>query len=303
MAQRFGGKFSPDGSPDNAPPPPDVANRFRGARVASSDMRHKLLFVAPVPLLIAGIGSLMGGRVFEAVAELGGFGILILSAWLLREGTRAQEAYDARKVAKRPAIPRKIFAAVLSALGVALAAWGGWGQPMIAALIYGLIAGAAHLFAFGIDPLTDKGMEGRSEFDTERVAQAVGKAEGLLTETLTAASRFGDRRLEGRVEQMAATVREVFRAVEEDPRDLTGARKFLSVYLKGARDATIKFADLYSKRKDPQARADYEALLADLEASFDAQRTRMMQDNRSDLDVEIEVLRDRLKREGVNAES
>jgi hypothetical protein len=89
--------------------------------------------------------------------------------------------------------------------------------------------------------------------------------------------------------------------VEEDPRDLGSVRKWLTVYLMGARDASAKFADLYGRTRDPQARADYEALLVDLQRNF-AQRTeRMLAGGREDMDLEITVLRDRLRREGVAA--
>ncbi len=67
----------------------------------------------------------------------------------------------------------------------------------------------------------------------------------------------------------------------------------------GARDATIKFADVYARTNDPQARADYESLLDDLEKNFSARTRKMLLDDRSDLTVEIDVLRDRLQREGV----
>ena len=111
---------------------------------------------------------------------------------------------------------------------------------------------------------------------------------------------MGDRRLEWRVEEFAKVAREMFRQVEQDPRDLTAARKYLGVYLEGARDATTKFVDLYGKTKDPQARLDYATLLQDLETNF-AQRTeKLMISDRTDLDVEIGVLRDRLAREGVH---
>lgn len=39
----------------------------------------------------------------------------------------------------------------------------------------------------------------------------------------------------------------------------------MGVYLKGARDATIKFADLYTRNRATAARADYEELLNDLQ--------------------------------------
>ena len=87
--------------------------------------------------------------------------------------------------------------------------------------------------------------------------------------------------------------------VEDDPRDLTGARRYLGVYLLGARDATAQFVDLYSRSKNAEAREKYEALLDDLESSFAARTEKMLLDDQSSLDVEIDVLRDRLAREGI----
>ena len=114
--------------------------------------------------------------------------------------------------------------------------------------------------------------------------------------------RAGDRALETRVERFQTTARSMFRTVEKDPGDLTAARKYLSVYLMGARDATIKFADFYAQGRDRQARTDYEALLDDLETHFAAETKTFLGNNRTDLSVEIDVLRERLQREGVKPE-
>jgi 5-bromo-4-chloroindolyl phosphate hydrolysis protein len=113
--------------------------------------------------------------------------------------------------------------------------------------------------------------------------------------------RAGDRGLVARVEKFQTTARAMFRTVEQDPRDLTAARRYLGVYLLGARDATVKFADLYARTRDPKARADYEALLDDLEKEFAARTEKLLLDDRTNLDIEIEVLRERLEREGVHA--
>ena len=96
----------------------------------------------------------------------------------------------------------------------------------------------------------------------------------------------------------AAALR-MIRTVEEDPRDLTGARKFLGVYLMGARDASVKFVDFYKRNHDADARADYEVLLGDLEQNFAARTEKLLLDDRSDMDIEIKVLRDRLQRESL----
>lgn len=297
MNQKFGGKYSPTGSlreNENAP-----KNAFRNRRVAPSYLRANLLFIAPLPLLFSGVGELLSGDAMGMISEFGALSMLLLSAWLLRDGMKAQSEYEARKIARPPSFPRKTFAAVLSGVGVFAAAWLGWDQPMISAGIFGTLAVGAHVFAFGLDPMKKKGLSDFNEFDTNRATRAVEKAEITLAELHSAVQRIGDRTLEARVERFGASVREVFRAVEDDPRDLTRARKFLGVYLTGAKDATIKFADLYSKNRSTEVREDYVALINDLENSFNTHRDVLLLDDRADFDIEIEVLRDRLHQEGL----
>ena len=221
-----------------------------------------------------------------------------MAAWLLQEGLQAEAAYNARKVARRPAFPRKMAASLLTGLGVAVAAYKN-DPGLVAPVLFGGVALVLHGVAFGLDPLKDKGMEGIDTFQQNRVARAVGEAEAYLNAMTDAIKRAGDRQMELRVERFQKTARDLFRTVEEDPRDLTGARKYLTVYLMGARDATIKFADIYARNRDPKARADYAALLDDLEKNFAARTSKMLLDDRSDLTVDIDVLRERLQREGV----
>ncbi|MGV6811699.1 MAG: 5-bromo-4-chloroindolyl phosphate hydrolysis family protein [Brevirhabdus sp.] len=294
MARRYGGKFSPD-SHDHTQDVPRVTPAMGGRVPDPGVMRPNLLFIAALPLLVT---AFFQGAVGMAV-DLGAFALLALAAWLTRDGLRAHAAYDARRIARRPAIPRKLFGSALTGAGVALAAYDG---SLLATAILGVLGLVLHVAAFGTDPLTDKGMEGIDRFQTERVARAVGEAEKHLAAMSDAILRAKDRALEARVEHFQSTARDMFRRVEEDPRDLTAARRYMGVYLMGAKDATVKFADIYARKRDPQVRADYEALLDDLEAGIAAKTDKLLEDNRTDLDVEIEVLRERLQREGVRAE-
>ena len=300
-SERFGGRYSPgarsgEGAPPGAAPP---AAPFRNRPARKVSLRARLMFLLPLPLLLAGLGAIGRANAPEMLGELGGFAGLMLAAWLLNEGLRAEEAYDARAVARPPAIPRKLFAAVLAGASIGLATYLGLGQGLFAAIAFGAVATIAHVAAFGLDPMKKKGMEGVDEFAGERVARAIDKAEGIVREVIAAAARIGDPRLEGRVERLCDQAREVFRTVEQDPRDLARARAFLSVYLVGLRDSTVKFAELWGRTRDPETRAKFEALLGDLETSFTTHRTMLLEDNRSDLDIEIEVLRERLQQDGL----
>lgn len=299
MAKRFGGEFSPEG---RATPAEEGRERpeeasFRGRSPARFGARINILFFLPLLAFL----TVFFQPISEMVTDMAGAAVLLLAAWLLRDGVRAEDAYNERKVARRPAIPRKIFASVLTGAGVALLVFGGQWTGLNAALA-GVVAGALHLFAFGPDPLRDKGLEGVDHFQSDRVARKVEEAEAHLAAMTDAIKRARDREVETRLEGFMATARDMFRTVEEDPRDLTAARKYLGVYLQGARDATVKFADLYGRNRDPQVRADYLALIDDLESNFSARTQKLLLTDRSDLDVEIDVLRERLSRENLQRE-
>ncbi|MGP3695827.1 5-bromo-4-chloroindolyl phosphate hydrolysis family protein [Rhodobacter sp. NSM] len=291
MAERYGGRFSPLNSrrEDTAA---DAESRWDGKRRSRAGGRSNILFFLPFLFLFdAFLGPANG-----FIPAFAAFGALFLAAWLTRQGILAEEAYDTRPVARRPAIPRKIFASVLT--GAGLFAGGLLGEAgLVTAVAWGVIGAGLHLAAFGPDPLKDKMPEGVDGFQSDRVSRAVAEAEAYLSEMRERVERLREPALARRVEGFASTARELFRSVEADPGDLTAARRYLGVYLMGARDATLKFADLYERGRDPQVRTDYERLLEDLGTSFADRTRRLMSNDRAGLDLEIEVLRERLGRE------
>jgi hypothetical protein len=288
MAERYRGRYSPDGPTD--PSDPLAARRVPGV----AERRTRLVFLTSLLFAVKSFFQDPANLLRYLIA----FAVLLLATWLTREGIRAHEAYDARRTTRRPALPRKMLGSGLTGLGLGIAAATTSGA-IVMPLLIGLAGAVLHFATFGADPMKDKGMEGIDTFQQDRVARIVAEGEGYLKEMRAAGAALGDRKLTERIDRFAAAACHLFRTVEEDPRDLTAARRYLGVYLMGARDATIKFADLWRRERHSDARSDYETLLTDLETNF-AQRTRaLLSDNRSDLDVEISVLRDRLKREGV----
>ena len=113
MAKRFGGRFSPKAGPEAGPP----------ARPAPGEVRHphegrtKWITVMASPFLLT---AFFQGDPVVMATSLAGFGITAGAMWMTREGLQAEAAYDARRVARRPAIPRKLFGGVLTGLGLAV---------------------------------------------------------------------------------------------------------------------------------------------------------------------------------------
>ncbi|WP_308915245.1 5-bromo-4-chloroindolyl phosphate hydrolysis family protein [Jannaschia sp. LMIT008] len=292
MAQRYGGAFSPQagrGTGASASPTPELRGPLPGRARVSLLMAAAVL---GVPF------AFLGGGATELATHLGGAGLAFGGAVLTREGLKAQAAWAARKVARRPAIPRKIFGALTVGAGAGLMSLDGLaGIP--SGVVFGAVASALHLAAFGLDPMSDKGMEGIDRFQSDRVARTIEDAERTLAAMRDAVARTRDRQAIAAVDRLAVTVESLFRTVEDDPRDLTAARKYLGVYLDGARDATVKFADFHAATNDDTAKADYLDFVDDLRRGMESKRETLLISDRTALDVEIEVLRDRLRRDGL----
>ena len=266
MAQRFGGRYSPGAGTPAAP-----------KRLNPAGARVNFLFVVPFVFAIKAFVVDPAGFWLN----LGAFGLLLLAAALTRDGVLAHAAFDARDSARKPAIPRKIFAAALTGLALALAALGA----------------ALHLGAFGPDPLRDKFADGVDGFQADRVDRAVQEAETHLADMAEAIRQTADRALVARIDSFSRHVRALLKTVQDDPRRLSTARRYLAVYLIGARDATTQFVALYNRTRNADVRNDFEALLDDLEGRFALRREALLRDDRQELDIEIEVLRERLQRE------
>lgn len=290
MAQRYGGAHSPNGarpSHQDGPAP----HRFKGRAPTRLGGRVNTLFV--LPWLFA-IPAFFGDAV-SMVLNLAAFALMMGAAWMTREGLRAEAAFMARAVAARPAIPRKLLGALAmgAGLGLATVAKG----AILEAGLLGALGAVLHLVAFGIDPLHHKGIQGE-DFQSSRVAKAVSEAEAALTAISAAIAPLRDHALAARVETFQITARDMFRTVEQDPRDLTAARKYLGVYLHGTREATERYAALAQRGGDHSAaRRDYLALLDDLDRTMAAKTQTLLQNDRDQLDIDLAVLRDRLARE------
>ena len=213
MARRFGGRYSPDGAQDKRPRSVTrdgagqrPVNQAPVTRVNPVGARVNILFIVPFFWAVTAFFRDSAGLAIE----LGIFALLLLSAWLTREGVVAQDAYEQRRIARRPAIPRKIFGAAIMGAALAIAGFTGDGG-VVSAVIFGALGAGLHLASFGPDPLTNKGMEGIDEFQSDRVAKAVDGAEDLLTAMSDAIKRAKDRQVERRLGDFQTRARAVAR--------------------------------------------------------------------------------------------
>lgn len=300
-SKRFGGAYSKGGStaaPQSAATAAPKPTGFSGRKASGFSWRVLGLYIAPSGLLLPGLIGLLSADLPRIGWALGGYALMMFGAWMTGQGLKAEAAFAARLVAKPPAFPRKMFGGGMIALALFGVMFVGIDVGLLPSLFYAALAFGAHVYAFGMDPMKAKGVTSHDGADVSHVADRLEEAEAVVDETVAAARQLGDRKLEGRVDQLAFAARDILREIQSDPRDFRRARRFLSVHLVGLRDATQKYATAKSKGA-ADMRAEYDNLLTDLEASFAKQRETLLTDDRVDLEIEIEVLRDRLKEENL----
>ncbi|MEM9784395.1 MAG: hypothetical protein AAF899_18210, partial [Pseudomonadota bacterium] len=197
-ARRFGGPHSPDPATRAASSLPRRRSPSIRREALRLDVRARLMYILPLPLLFATFWDIASGDLAGTARALVALALMLSGAFMLNEGQKAERAYAARAVARRPAIPRKIIAAVLTGVGVGVAQIAGATPEPLVAAGFGAVAFVAHLVAFGIDPLNHKGID-LGDATIDRVAHALDEGERILREMHDDARRIGDRAITERL--------------------------------------------------------------------------------------------------------
>ncbi len=261
--------------------------------------RGSFLFFLPLPLLAA-IGVSLGRGNFTGVVGNTAAAILFfVGAMALRRGLREEREYHRKKVAVAPVIPFKLGAAVAVGLATLLAADIGAGHGFAVAVCFGIGAALGCLLTYGTDPRKEKVAEAGYGYTTAEVVEVLEEAEVRVVTIDQARAEIHNQELRERLSRIAEAARKVLSALEEDPRDIRRARKFLNTYLQGAQRVIAGYAATHAKTESQELETNFRNVLTTIEEVFNQQHEKLLQNDVLDLDVQIEVLAMQLKREGV----
>ncbi len=276
-----------------------AARRSFGAALAAA-----FLYLLPAPLLAKAFFELIvHGRYGAFVISLALFTLFVYGATLVRRGMRNSLEFASRKVAHARGAPLKTMGGIVMGIAAALTGWLAAGLGPAPAVAIGLGAWLGVFLAFGPDPRGAKGIGADAGVTAAEVAEALGEARAKL-----AAIEAGAKAIVGatayvlrqKLRGVVAAANKVLTQIEDDPRDLRRARKFLNVYLDGAKTVTENYAATSAKAPSPEMEARFGALLDDMEKTFTEQHKRLLENDTLDLDAQIEVLQTRLTREGLS---
>jgi hypothetical protein len=166
------------------------------------------------------------------------------------------------------------------------------------AFLAGLAVFAAILFAPGRNagaaaPPVRRTVAPLPGVNTAFVQEDLDKAEGELAALDALAGKFERPAIADAIGRFTTASRAVLDEIARDPNDAERTRKFLVVILPSARRSAEKF--LETGVRDAELDGRFESLMADLETAATRQLDTLRADEKLDLEVEMEVLADRLK--------
>ncbi|MBK8907142.1 MAG: 5-bromo-4-chloroindolyl phosphate hydrolysis family protein [Rhodospirillales bacterium] len=275
---------------------PAIAGRKLPRRLG---LRGLLLYLLPLPLLLKAIGGLWGGEFATLVGNAIPYAMFVLGALVARRGLERELRYLERPLALSPPPPLKALAAGLIGSATGLAAWWAAGHDVLIAAAFAVAAAAGMALYYGLDPKRRALAAGDHGVDHQELSTALATAYRKLDGIGEARRRLPSREFQDRLGVILDRSEAILKEIEADPADLRRARKFLNVYLDGVLGVTNKYIEAHPKAQSFELEQNYRAMLIDMETVCKEQHEKLIQNETFDLDVQIEVLSTRLKREGV----
>jgi hypothetical protein len=258
-----------------------------------------LIFLLTWPLLLKAVLSLWTGDAAMLAASGVGWLLFALGAVLCRRGLRAERLERRRPLGSRRGRRLKQAGGVAVGVAASFTALFAAGHGIAIAVAFGLLATLGYFLVYGRQ--NEEGAAARRLPDgiDEDAAMLLRDAWRRLDGIEAASRRIASGEFRQRLGDIVGGAERILKLVAEDPRDLRRARKFLTVYLDGAHRITQDYARTHAGGAPPELEHNFRTLLVDMQNTCDEQYGKLLQHDASDLDIQIEVLSARLRREGV----
>jgi 5-bromo-4-chloroindolyl phosphate hydrolysis protein len=263
-------------------------------------VRGILLYILPTPLLPAALLALLNDNLMVATGSGLGFILAMIAATLARKGLGIEAQAKKRKILRRSStLPYKMLGAILLGVATTIIARIAIGNGIIVSILQGIAAFAGFYLYYGFDPARKKPGVAAIGITSEEVLDLLEEAETRIEGIESARVKINNRELKDRLRRIVKETRNILTTIEEDPRDARRARKFLKVYLDGAQQVTTGYARAHQQLDSAELEENFRRVLDTIETVIAEQQKKLLENNATELDVQIEVLQMQLEKEGV----
>jgi 5-bromo-4-chloroindolyl phosphate hydrolysis protein len=256
--------------------------------------RGKLFYLFLIPIAIAVVLSLIKQKIGYFILDIIGFGLFYLTAKANSIGLEQEFEYYTKTLAKAPKIPYKTIAGVL--LGVStfyIASFAG-GINLFKGLFLGIIATVGYFLYYGFDPRKDK-LANLGDISPEFVLETLKISRDKLKSIEEDMEKIENSKLNRKLRVAVDKAYEILDNIEQDPKDLRVARKFIIVYLDGIKEVTKSYVELDEKDITEDTKERLYALLSDVENRFAKELEKLKRNDQFELDVNIDALKEQIK--------
>jgi len=263
-------------------------------QVSSKSTKGIMLYLFLPPLFLAIIVALMQSNVMAFILNLVAFVLFFITAKLSSIGFAQERDYLRAKLTKAPKVPYKSLGAFGLGISTFFTVSIAGGEPFYVDIFMGVIATIGYFLYYGFDPRDDK-LENIGDISAEFVLETIGEARGKITKIEDDSKKIKDKELVKMLWIATKKADIIIDTIQEDPKDIRVARKFLIVYIDGIAKVTESYVSMDEKDINSDTKERLYALMRDLDKKFDDELQRLKENNMFDLDVNIDALKEHIK--------
>lgn len=285
-----------------------AVRRINSEKPKKFHWRGWLLYILPLPLVIGAVWALLSGQTGIGIAMAAGFALAMLGATLIRKGIRLEAEGQLRRFKRRAStVPYRLIGSVVLSVGMFIVAYWGIGHEAQAdpkhgffdSILFGLATLLGCYLYYEFDPARNDPEIAAVGITTEELVELLDEAEERISAIEQASKQIKNVEFKDRLRRIVREARAILDTIEEDPTDARRARKFLKVYLDGAKQVTEGYAKAHRNDANPVLEDNFRRVLTTIETVIATQQEKLRENNVSELDVNIEVLQLQIEKEGV----
>ncbi|MDQ7085687.1 MAG: 5-bromo-4-chloroindolyl phosphate hydrolysis family protein [Sulfurovum sp.] len=253
-----------------------------------------LLYFFLVPLFIAVILALLQINIKAFIFNSMAFGLFFMTIQVSKKGFVQEDAYLKSTFAKAPKIYYKTLAGFLLGGSTFFTASIAGDKSFVSALFLGAIATLGYYLYYGFDPKEDK-LDNLGDISADFVIATLREAKEKLVAIENHSKNIKDSVLSSKIKTAVAKAEYILKNIEEDPKDIRVARKFLMVYLDGVLNVTESYIALDEADITSETKEKLYTLFDDVEEKFSKELKKLKDNNLFDLDVHMDVLQQQIK--------
>lgn len=256
-----------------------------------------LLYVYSIPFLLVTLWKLISGQLFSFILSFGVFSMVLLSARWMTLGRKNKQHYQQRKYIIKKPFPMMF----LASLALGIASFGGAflvaQLGLLSSLGHGVAAVVGSWFWYGLDDVDKPSL---ASVDDSESQQILAMSEQSIVNIEQAEKIIANTELSAYLIKIVQLAREIVETLVNKPKKIPQARRFLYSYLGATESVIERYAKTHKAIENDKLEVNFKQVLQNIEAVFNEQQQKLIENDVFDLDVDIEVLNTLLEKQGIN---